>query len=69
MGKYLQAKEVVKDSFWIVAAIIFSFLSIIINAYAWKYLIESLDCKTNNLNIVRIFINTNIYNLLCNLTI
>ncbi len=54
----------IQDSFWIVVAIIFSLLSIIINAYAWMFLIESLDCKRNNLNIIRIFLNTNIYKYL-----
>ncbi len=54
----------IQDSFWILVAIIFSLLSIIINAYAWLFLIESLDCKKNNLNIIKIFLNTNIYKYL-----
>ena len=51
----------IQNIFWIIAAIIFSLLSIIINAYAWMFLIESLDCKTDNLSIIKIFLNTNIY--------
>ena len=54
----------IQESIWIIVAILFSFLSIIINAYAWMYLIESLDCKKNNLSIVKIFISTNIYKYL-----
>ncbi|WP_413677464.1 lysylphosphatidylglycerol synthase domain-containing protein [Prochlorococcus sp. MIT 0916] len=44
--------------------IIFSFLSIIINAYAWKFLIINIGCNINNLNIVKLFLATNIYKYL-----
>tara|TARA_Y100001968_G_scaffold133773_1_gene122035 strand:+ start:274 stop:1239 length:966 start_codon:yes stop_codon:yes gene_type:complete len=46
---------------WLLGGIIFSFISIIINAYAWKLLINSIGCNSNQLNIIKIFINTNIY--------
>ena len=48
----------------LIVATIFSFLSIIINAYAWKLLINSLGCDSNKLNIIQIFLNTNIYKYL-----
>tara|TARA_Y100001968_G_scaffold255016_1_gene241046 strand:- start:552 stop:1517 length:966 start_codon:yes stop_codon:yes gene_type:complete len=44
--------------------IIFSFLSIIINAYAWKLLINNIGCYSNKLNIIKIFLATNIYKYL-----
>ena len=46
---------------WLSLGVIFSFLSIILNAYAWKLLINSIGCNSNNLNIVKIFLKTNIY--------
>ena len=49
---------------WLFAAIIFSFLSILINAFAWHLLIESLGIEKNKLNIIKIFLNTNIYKYL-----
>ena len=49
---------------WLLWAILFSFLSIIINAYAWKLLINSIGCNSNKLNIIKIFLNTNIYKYL-----
>ena len=49
---------------WIFAGILISFLSIIINAFAWKLLINSLGCNSNKLNIIKIFLNTNIYKYL-----
>ncbi len=53
-----------KEIFWLLYGIIFSFLSIIINAYAWKLLINKIVCNINNLNIVKIFLATNIYKYL-----
>ncbi len=53
-----------EEIFWIIFAIIFSFISIIINAYAWKLLINSLGCDSNRMNIIEIFLNTNIYKYL-----
>ena len=44
--------------------IIFTLLSIIINAYAWKLLISNIGFNINNLNIVRLFLSTNIYKYL-----
>ncbi len=49
---------------WLLGGIIFSLLSIIINAYAWKLLISNIGCNSNNLNIVKLFISTNIYKYL-----
>ncbi len=49
---------------WLSWGIIFSFLSIIINAYAWKLLIKNIGCNINNLNIVKLFLATNIYKYL-----
>ena len=49
---------------WLLAAILFSFLSIIINAYAWKLLIKNIGCNSNKLNIVKLFLATNIYKYL-----
>ena len=53
-----------KDAIWLSFAIIFTFLSIIINAYAWKLLINSIGCNSDKLNIIKIFLNTNIYKYL-----
>ncbi len=49
---------------WLSSGIFFSFFSIIINAYAWKFLINSIGCNTNKLNLIEIFLNTNIYKYL-----
>jgi len=46
---------------WLSGGTIISFLSIIINAYAWKMLIKSIGCDSDKLNIIKIFLNTNIY--------
>ena len=53
-----------EDISWLLLGIVFSFLSIIINAYAWKLLINNIGCNMNNLNIVRLFLATNIYKYL-----
>ena len=53
-----------KDILWLSGGIIFSFLSIILNAFAWHLLINSIGCNSNNLNIIKIFLNTNIYKYL-----
>ena len=47
--------------FWLLGGIIFSLLSIIINAYAWKLLINNIGCNSNKLNVIKIYLNTNIY--------
>ena len=47
--------------FWLIGGIIFSLLSIIINAYAWKSLINNIGCNSNKLNVIKIYLNTNIY--------
>ena len=53
-----------KELIWLLGSIIFSFLSIIINAYAWKLLIYSIDFNKKNINIIKTFLNTNIYKYL-----
>tara|TARA_B100000700_G_scaffold262097_1_gene298414 strand:+ start:624 stop:1571 length:948 start_codon:yes stop_codon:yes gene_type:complete len=53
-----------KGLLWILVGILFSFLSIIINAYAWKLLINSIGCQSDKLNIIKIFLNTNIFKYL-----
>ena len=50
-----------KEILWLLLGIFFSFLSVIINAYAWKLLINSIGCKSNKFNIIKVFLNTNIY--------
>ena len=42
-----------EDISWLLLGIVFSFLSIIINAYAWKLLINNIGCNMNNLYILR----------------
>ncbi len=49
---------------WLFWGVVFSFLSIIINAYAWKFLINNIGCNINNLNILKLFLATNIYKYL-----
>ena len=53
-----------QEILWLIGGIIFSFLSIIINAYAWKLLINSIVFHSNKLNIIKIFLATNIYKYL-----
>ncbi len=53
-----------EEVLFLLVAILFSFLSIIINAYAWKLLINNIGCNSNNLNIIKIFLATNIYKYL-----
>ena len=53
-----------KGIIWFLGGTLFSFLSIVINAYAWKLLINSIGCNSNKLNIIKIFLNTNIYKYL-----
>ncbi len=50
-----------QEILWLLGGILFSFLSIIINAYAWKLLIKNIGCNINNLNILKLFLATNIY--------
>ena len=49
---------------WLLVSTLFGLLSIIINAYAWKLLINSIGCDSNNLNIIEIFLKTNLYKYL-----
>ncbi len=49
---------------WLSSGIILTFLSIIINGYAWKLLINSIGCDSNRLNILKLFLSTNIYKYL-----
>ena len=53
-----------QEILWLLLGILFSFLSIIINAYAWKLLINNIGCNVNKLNIMKIFLATNIYKYL-----
>ena len=53
-----------EDILWLSLGTIFSFLSIIINAYAWMLLLNNIGCKTKKLNIIKIFLTTNIYKYL-----
>ena len=53
-----------QEILWLLAGILFSFLSIIINAYAWKFLINNIGCNPTNLKIIKIFLATNIYKYL-----
>ena len=53
-----------REVIWLLGGIFFSFLSIIINAYAWKLLINSIGCDSSKLNILKIFLSTNIYKYL-----
>ena len=53
-----------EEILWLLGGILFSFLSIIINAYAWKFLIKNIGCNTKNLNIIKIFLATNLYKYL-----
>ncbi len=53
-----------QEILWLLGGILFSFLSIIINAYAWKFLINNIGCNTTNLKIIKIFLATNIYKYL-----
>ncbi len=53
-----------KEILWLSVGILFSFLSILINAYAWKLLINSIGCNSKYLNIIQIFLKTNIYKYL-----
>ena len=53
-----------EELIWLLMGIVFSFLSIIINAYAWKLLINNIGCRVNKLNILKLFLDTNIYKYL-----
>ena len=45
-----------QEILWLLGGILFSFLSIIINAYAWKLLINNIGSNSNNLNIIKIYV-------------
>ena len=60
----LNQKITSQEIILILWGILFSFISIIINAYAWKLLIINIGCKINNLNILKLFLCTNIYKYL-----
>ena len=49
---------------WMSWGVFFSFLSIIINAFAWKLLINSIGSNSKKFNIIKIFLTTNIYKYL-----
>ena len=50
-----------KEILWLSGGVLFSFFSIIINAYAWKLLIDSIGCNSKKLNVIKVFLITNIY--------
>jgi len=50
-----------EEILWLILGIVFSFTSIIINAYAWRFLINNIGYNSNNLDIIKIFLSTNIY--------
>ena len=54
----------IKESLWLFGGLIFNSFSIITNAYAWKLLIKNIGCESNKLNIIKLFISTNIYKYL-----
>ncbi len=54
----------INEIIWLLFGVIFSILSIIINAYAWMLLINNIVCNSNKLNTVKLFIVTNIYKYL-----
>ena len=53
-----------REILWLLLGVGFSLLSIMLNAYAWKLLINSIGCNSNKVNIFKIFLNTNIYKYL-----
>ncbi len=54
----------IEEILWLIGGLLFSFLSIIINAYAWKLLINNLAYNSNKLNILKLFLSTNIFKYL-----
>ena len=61
----LSSQEIsIEETLWLFWGILFSLISIIINAYAWKLLINNIGCSINKLNIVKLFLATNIYKYL-----
>ena len=57
-------KITIQGSLWLLLGIVLSFLSIIVNAFAWQLLNNNLGCKSNKLKIVKLFLTTNIYKYL-----
>ena len=57
-------KITIHEILWFIWGIIFSFLSVIINAFAWLLLINNIGCKSEKLDIVKLFLATNIYKYL-----
>ena len=54
----------IQEIIWLLFAIIFSFLSIIFNAYAWQLLINNIGYNSNKLNFIKLYLSTNIYKYL-----
>ncbi len=52
------------DSYWLIFALIFSWLSLIINALAWKALFKWLGIHIRAINAVELFLSTNIFKYL-----
>ena len=57
-------KITIEQIIWLLIGILFSLSSIIINAYAWKLLLNNLGCDSNKLNTLKLFLATNIYKYL-----
>ena len=53
-----------EEILWLLLGIIFSFFSVILNAYAWKFLVKNIISYSIDLNILKIFLSTNIYKYL-----
>ncbi len=54
----------IQEILWLSCGLLFSFFSIITNGYAWKLLSKNIGCDSNKLNILKLFISTNIYKYL-----
>ena len=52
-----------EEMLWILWGVIFSFFSIIINAYAWKLLINNIGCNINKLNILKLFLGLSLIHI------
>ena len=53
-----------KEISWLSFGFVCTISSIILNAYAWKLLIKSIGCESNKLNIIEVFLKTNLFKYL-----
>ncbi len=49
---------------WLVIGTVLSMLSIIVNGYAWKFLLENLGFSNSRFKVIKSFVNTNLYKYL-----